>query len=131
MIRDSKIGRALAAFTAVTWLVFAVLCAWLGNAVTSKQWVYLMSIPGGKWFWAGTFGIGSAVALYGIIKRCYRLTAIGLFVVGTCCFLIFAFYLLAPLIDPGLMTLGYVVWFFGTVPVYALAAVNVTPVSWF
>lgn len=83
VIRDSVLGRSLFWFTASTWLLFAVLCARFGDRVTSKQWTYLMSVPGHKWLWAIAFGLGSVTVMAGLLKRWHILTATGLFVVAT------------------------------------------------
>lgn len=131
IIRESHMGRGLFGFLSGAWMLFAVLCAWLGDDVTSRQWVYLMGVPGGNWFWSIVFCGGALAGLLGVTTHLYRLTAAGLFVDGLACLLIASFYVFAPLIDPGMITLGYVVWFITAVLSFFAAVVSWAPIRWF
>lgn len=130
-IRETHLGRGCAYFLTGVWMLFAVLCALTGDWLTSRQWTYLMGVPGGEWFWAFLFAGGALAGLVGTVCHFYRLTAVGMFVDGSGCALIAAFYLCAPLIDPGMYTLGYVPWFAVAVVTFFAAVVNWTPRPWF
>lgn len=131
IIRDSTLGRAL--YTAIgAWAVaFALVCTFIGDIVTSKQWTYLMGVPGGKWFWSVLFGVAAFVVLAGVVWNSTLAIALGLFVIGSGCGLITAFYLLAPLIDPGLLTLGYMPWALCAAIAYPCAVTAWKPLTWF
>jgi hypothetical protein len=130
LIRESRLGKAIVAGIAVWSLWFAFDVARIGARVTSKQWQYLMEVPAGRWFWAVAFGIGAAITLLGLVYERYIVSAIGLFFIGSSCSLIAAFYLLAPLIDEGLLTLGYNPWFFPAAFAYIFAALIGRPTLW-
>lgn len=99
--------------------------------VTSRQWLYLMSTPGHHWSWVALFGSGAIILTTGMLTGRYVLRAIGLAVLGFGAFFIAAFYIAAPLIDPGLMTLGYQSWLPTCAPLLLLAVVNWRPVRCF
>lgn len=99
--------------------------------VTSAQWRYLMSVPGGNLAWAGVFLSGALALVYGLAVVNYRLRAIGCGLIGFGCSAIAAFYVFAPLIDPGLTTLGYWPWLLGGLILILAALVNAKPLTWF
>lgn len=131
IIRESRLGRAICRGVSIWAILFGIVFGWLGNHVTSKQWQLLMGVPGDKWFWAIVFTVPGSVALLGLTTTAYRAIATGLFVIGCGCLLISSFYLLAPLIDPGLFTLGWVPWLMCAAVAFFGAVTNWTDVRWF
>lgn len=130
ILRESRILTA-ALWILSSWsLLFAVLLAWLGDKVTSRQWLYLLSVPGHKWFWAVLFGSAAVMVLWGLTRGGYGWRGAGLFLAAVGCTIIAGFYLFSPLIDPGLLTLGYIPWFPGAGFLAWLAAINWRPTPW-
>lgn len=99
--------------------------------VTSRQWHYLMSVPGNQWSWAAIFGAGTALLIAGMLTNVYRLRAIGCGAMAFGSGLTVAFYMAAPMIDPGLTTLGYWPWIFTMLGMIVGAVVNWNPTTWF
>jgi len=115
MIMDAEIVRkeirSASWFLAFMAAIFSAFIGWQGNYLTSKQWVYLMGVPGGKWTWAFTFGVCSLAALWGLLARRRHLWAgFGLFGVGFFCGFVASCYVLAPLQDSTLRTGGWWPW---------------------
>lgn len=131
IVRKTKLAQIFCAVIAVWSCWFAIDVVRIGDQVTSKQWQYLMEVPLGKWLYLLMFGVAGVITLLGLATRAYRITAIGLFLTGAASLLITGFYLLAPLIDPGLLTLGYNAWAFPAIAAFAAAALNWTEVKWF
>ena len=131
IVRDTHLGRAVFAIIAAWACWFAIDVIRIGDKVTSKQWQYLMEVPLGKWFWLIIFGLAGVTTLFGLATRAHRVTAAGLFFIGGACLLIAGFYLIAPLIDPGLLTLGYNAWAFPAGAAFLCAALSWTDATWF
>lgn len=121
------LGWALAMWAC--WFTFDV--AWRGMKVTSPQWRYLMSVPGHQWAWAAVFGTAALLLTLGMATRRYAARAAGLAIMGFGCGSIAAFYACAPLIDPGLTTLGYHPWLISAGLMLLGAVINWRPVAWF
>jgi hypothetical protein len=130
-IRESGVATGCAWGLAVWAAGFAANIGWAGDKITSTQWQYLMSVPGGKWFWAGMFGVGALILVIGLITRRYTLRAAGLLIAALGCLLISGYYIVAPLLERGLITLGWWPWLgFGFVYLFS-AVVNWRPILWF
>lgn len=113
------------------WAVaFALGCAVIGDKVTSTQWKYLMSIPGGKWTWAIVFAASGVLGLCGLVRKRYGLTVIGAGGVGFSCLGIAVFYIMAPFFLDNLLTLGFMPWLgFGGVAI-GVGAMNRNDREW-
>jgi len=131
VVRESKMGRIVFALIAAWACWFAIDVVRIGDQVTSKQWQYLMEVPLGKWLWLILFGVSGVITLTGLAMHAYRIAAVGLSLIGVACLLIAGFYLVAPLIDPGLLTLGYNPWAFPAGAAFFCAALNWTGATWF
>lgn len=131
IIRESKLAQIIFAAFAVWSCWFAIDVVRIGDQVTSRQWQYLMEVPLGKWLYLIMFGCAGVITLLGLATHAYRITAIGLFFTGAASLLITGFYLLSPLIDPGLLTLGYNAWAVPAGAAFVCAALNWTEVKWF
>ena len=130
-LRESRLIRA-ACWTVTGWAaLFGVTFVVMGDTVTSGQWRYLMGVPGGTWFWLAVFTGSAAVAAVGLARHHHAAVGAGLFVIGSGCLLITVFYLLAPLIDPGLFTLGWFPWALCAATAYMCSVANWRAVSWF
>lgn len=132
ILREGKITYAIH-WLCVAWILnftFDVLAR--ADDVTSRQWQYLMSVPGHKFFWASLFGISAILIIFGLLSEEYKYTlrCIGLLIGGSGCLMVVAFYILAPLIDPGLTTLGFHPWMVPGVIFIAGAFINWKPVKW-
>lgn len=131
IIRESGIACGIGwTLTAWAWWLTADL-AWRGDNVTSRQWQYLMSVPGHQWTWVVLFGAGAFILSLGMVAADYTSRAIGLVILSLGAGAIAAFYLTAPLIDPGLTTLGYHPWLLCAAGMLPCAVVNWRPVAWF
>jgi hypothetical protein len=131
MLREMKlVGWGQWAITVWSWWYTADL-TFRATDVTSSQWVYLMSVPGGHWTWAALFGWAAINLTTGMLMRRYWLRAVALALMGFGCFFTSAFYVAAPLIEPGLLTLGYHGWFLSCGLLLFLAVVNWRPVRCF
>lgn len=98
--------------------------------VTSRQWQYLMSVPGNQWTWVAIFGSGAALLIAGMLTHVYRLRALGCAAMAFGSLLIGGFYVVAPAIDVGLTTLGYWPWFLTTLVMIVGACANWRPTTW-
>jgi hypothetical protein len=109
-LRDSWFVTLLSWALAIWAILFSLDCVRIGDKLTSAQWVYLMSVPGGKWFWAASFGVSGLMFALGLRKEWHRLAGLGSFLVGALCVGIAMFYLLEPIFDTTIITLGYWPW---------------------
>lgn len=105
-------------------LLFSGFIGWQGNALTSKQWIYLMTVPGGKWSWTIAFGVPAILGMYCQLRShgvnvSAALSAIGVFsaFVSVC-------YILAPLQDTSLKTGGWWPWIIASAAYLYAGAVN-------
>lgn len=130
-LREAGIVRAISTIIAVWAAFFAGTVAATGDTLTSKQWQYLMDVPGGKWTWAAAFGVGAVSILVGAFRRQFQLATAGWACVGTASGCIAAFYFLAPLTNPELFTLGYYPWLFCAIFSFIFARLYWSPVEWF
>lgn len=122
--RSAPIVRALG-YVAGTWAaLFALTVSIVGDTLTSKQWQYLMTVPFGKWAWAAAFGSASACLFYGLLRRNYCFVGAGWSTIGCSCIAIGSFYLLAPIANPELFTLGYYPWLLCAIFAFIGAKVN-------
>lgn len=131
-IRESGIAALLGWAFTIWCLLFALNTMLVADHLTSPQWVSLMTVPGGKWFWTGLFGGTAAILAIGLwMPLGYRTRAIGFGLIPAGCGGIAMFYLIAPLFHLGPITLGYWPWFvpagFGVLG----AIVNWWPIPWF
>lgn len=131
ILRESTLARGVFWATSVWALMFGVACGWFGDKVTSRQWQYLMTIPGGKWLWFSVFAGAAAVAILGLVTRRHAATAIGLCLSGGGSLLIAGFYTLAPIFDRGLLTLGAFPWALCAGVSFVCAAMEGRPVRWY
>jgi hypothetical protein len=130
-IRESGIcGGACWALTGWLWW-FTVDLVWRADNVTSRQWQYLMSVPGHQWTWAALYAAAALILTVGMITTRYRLRSAGLAIGGFGALLIAAFYALAPDIGAGLTTLGYHPWLLGGGAMLLAAVVNWRPTPCF
>lgn len=110
--------------------MFALFVAVFGNHVTSKQWQYLMSIPGDKWSWFAMYGTAALLGMYGWYKGNYGCMAAGLIISGFCCLGICVFYLIAPVFVDDLFTLGWLIWLLGAGVFFYFGAINQSAREW-
>jgi hypothetical protein len=129
-LRETQPVRALGVFAGVWAVLFSLNVMIMGDELTSKQWQYLMSFPGGKWFWGISFLCSAALILYGLHKRHYTLIGAGCFAAGFLCAAISLFYWLAPVLGPNLITLGSWPWAFCAGILWGGAAVNWGKRAW-
>ena len=129
-IRESPITGVIAGFFAYWGTQYTIDLIGRADQVTSTQWRYLMSVPGGRWSWITVFGVGSALLILGLCGRHYRTRAAGLTILGFGALAIAAFYICAPLIDPGLTTLGWHPWWPYGPACIGLAIFNTKPIRW-
>lgn len=129
-VRDSGPMRALGAGLTFWAAMFAVFALLTGNKVTTGQWLYLFSVPGGYYSWAAMFGTSALVSAWGLWTRRYRVAAVGMFGTGTGCLAIAALYLMAPLFGDELITMGWTPWVLGAGVFYYLTAQNWTDRAW-
>lgn len=101
------------------------------DKVTSRQWQYLMSVPGQQWAWVSVFGTATALLIAGQLARAHRLCAAGCAIAGFGAGMIGVFYMAAPVIDPGLTTLGYWPWLLTMFVMLVAAVINWKPAKWF
>lgn len=111
-------------FLTIMALVFAVFMAWQGDKLTSKQWEYLMTVPGGKWSWAVVYGTLGAFCMWGLIRRNAGHVASGLFGIGLFCGFVAVCYILAPLQDSSLRTGGWWPWIVSAAAYFGVGSVN-------
>ena len=100
------------------------------DAVTSAQWRYLMSVPGGKWTWSALFLTASLTLTYSLATHHTTIRALGYALLALGCGAIAGFYIVAPLIDPGLTTLGYWPWLLAAAAMMFLAVAHAKPRPW-
>lgn len=129
-LRESQPARAIGHFAGVWALLFSVSVMLMGDKLTSKQWQYLMSFPGGKWFWGICFLTAGCLTLYGLSTESYKMVGVGCFISGSLCTAIALFYALAPIVGPNLLTLGSWPWAFAAVILWGGTAVNWSGRSW-
>jgi hypothetical protein len=123
----------IASWTLAGWLAwFTADLIFRAANVTSRQWLYLMSIPGHQWTWAGVFGTAAALTTAGLVTRRRRITAAGCAVMTFGCGLIAVFYLVAPWVaDPSLVTLGYAPWMMCAFIAALATVIYWKPSGWF
>ena len=129
-IRESPLTGVIAGFFAYWGTQYTIDLIGRADQVTSTQWRYLMSVPGGRWSWITIFGVGAAILILGLLGPHYRTRATGLALMGFGSLSIAAFYICAPLIDPGLTTLGWHPWWPLAVIYLTLAIINWRPTRW-
>lgn len=110
MARDDGFVRFLSYGMVIYSWAFSVLIVAMAPYLTSRQWTYLLSIPGGEWTWLALFGSAAVAALYGLRRRRKWPIVAGLFLMASWCTCIVAFYIAASFYDPALINLGYVPW---------------------
>jgi hypothetical protein len=109
---------------------FSLSTVWLGDLLTSKQWVYLMQVPGHKWTWGIWFLAAGLMLAYGLRRKRHGYAATGSFSMGVASLTIGAFYVLGPLFESSLLTLGYWTWFLNAALMFYLFAIFVTESTW-
>ena len=130
--RDTTPVR-LAGYLIAAWsILFGISCGILGDRVNSLQWQYLMSIPGGKWFWATVFVTPGVASVYGLWRKKYICVAIGMCSTGSFCLLIAALYFLQPLLDSDsqIITLGSWPWILSAISGIGVGAMNRNDDEW-
>lgn len=116
--------QAIAAWLAAWALVFAVWLVALADTTTSRQWIWLFSVPGGEWTWGALFAAGAALSAVGLWSRRYRVAAAGQFVIGTDCLAVAVLYVIAPRFLENIVTLNYLPWIAVAGVLYYLTAAN-------
>ncbi len=128
--RDSSPVR-LAGYCVALWgLLVSTMWMAFGDVVTSRQWTYLMSVPGGKWSWALTFGAFALLLLYAQYRVKHTLIVVGALGVGAPCLLVMFLYLTAPLYVEDLFTLGWLPWLLSGGAAIGVAAMNRNDCEW-
>ncbi len=128
--RESTPFQWLTAGLACWSALFAFDLIRMGARLTSKQWLYILSVPGGKWTWATVFGVAALVVALGFWVRSYRLKALGLVTMSAGCFAFVVLYLsIANAADP-VATLGYWPWAVAGCCMSFVAAVNWVDKLW-
>lgn len=130
-IRESGLSAAIACLAMLWSAGFAVNTALVADQLTSPQWISLMTVPGGKWFWITVFGGAATVMCAGLTRRSYLLRGVGFGLIGAGCLGIAMFYWVAPWFHLGPVTLGYWSWFLGVGIGIGGAVVNWWPIQWF
>lgn len=131
VIRESGIATGLT-WVGLFWaLGFALNTVLVADQLTSPQWISLMTVPGGKWFWGGLFGGAAIVTLIGILRVDYRARAVGFAMIAVGGLGIATFYVIAPVFHAGVITLGYWPWFVPAGFSVVAAIVNWWPITWF
>lgn len=110
---------------------FATNTVLAADYLTSPQWVSLMTVPGGKYFWTAVFGGAAASLAYGLLRNNYVARGAGFGLTGLGCLGISVFYLVAPLFHAGPITLGYWPWFVPASMGVVGAITNWWPIEWF
>lgn len=110
--------------------MFALDIMRIGDVVTSRQWQYLMSVPGHKYAWTIIFFTAGVCTLLGEARAKYRLAAFGLLLMGASALGIATFYYLGPFLNADFLTLGYWTWVINSVVMLAMFAVNWTDKEW-
>lgn len=111
-------------FLTVMAVAFAAFIGWQGDQLTSRQWEYLMTVPGGKWSWAVTFGALGIFCAWGMMRRKDMHIAVGLFGVGMLCGFVASCYILAPIEDSSLRTGGWWPWIVSAAFYFAVGSVD-------
>lgn len=131
-VRESELCQSVCWALGLWGLLFGVALGYWGDNVTSKQWLYLLSVPGHQWTWEGVFGTSGLLIVIGLLKQGrYLMRSLGCLGVASGCLAITALYAAAPLIDPGLLTFGSFAWILGAGAGYLLAVINWRPITWF
>lgn len=130
-IRESGVLAGICWVMAFWSLSFAINTVLVAHRLTSPQWTALMTVPGGKWFWAILFGAAALILATGVRRTIYKLRAIGLALIGMGCLGIGLFYIVAPMFHLGPITLGYWPWFLGVAIGLLGAVANWRPIQWF
>lgn len=105
-------------------LTFAAFIGWQGDKLTSHQWAYLMTVPGGKWSWAIGFGVFGLVCTWGMVRRKRMHVACGLIGIGLLCGFVSSCYILAPIEDSSLRTGGWWPWIVSAAAYFAVGSVD-------
>lgn len=130
-IRESGAACVIGWAMAVWAGGFATNTVIAAGHLTSPQWVSLMTVPGGKYFWTAAFG-GAALALaFGLLRTNYKARGAGFGLAGLGCLGIAVFYLVAPLFHAGPITLGYWPWFVPAGVGVVGVITNWWPIEWF
>ncbi len=133
MIRESKLFHLLTGVLAIWSWMFATDMAGRADQITSRQWQYLMSVPGHQWSWTAVFFMAAVITTIGLLAEHHKyvIRAFGLGLMSLGALGIGVFYIVAPLIDRGLTTLGYHPWFItGSLMLFAAVA-NWKPLRWY
>lgn len=131
IVRESGIVTGIGWFLAAWGWIFTIDLVGRADQVTSAQWRYLMGVPGGRWAWIAIFGGGALILTFGQLLGRFKLRGAGMAMMGFGSLAIAVFYLCAPLIDPGLTTLGWHPWWGLAAVLLMGAVVNWKPVTWF
>lgn len=131
ILRDSALVRGVEWAVAVWAAMFAATAVAVGDSINSRQWQYLLSIPGHEWFWGGLFGGAAVLLTFGLWRGNYKANAVALFMIGLGCTMIAAFYTVAPILDHGLITLGMFPWMLAAGVTLLAGVINAKPGEWF
>lgn len=125
-LRELGPVQALVAWLSMWAVLFAGWLVMLADTTTSRQWIWLMSVPGGEWTWAALFTSGAVLSAIGLWLRRYRLVAAGQFLIGTNCLAVAVLYVISPKFLENMVTLNYMPWIAIAVVLYFLTAANLS-----
>ena len=128
--RESTAVRWVSGALAFWSIFFALDTMRIGALVTSKQWQYLMSVPGGRFSWAALYLSGGIIIVYGLVRKRYRVMSGGLFLMAVGMISTALFYFFAPYLNADFLTLGYWIWLLGAGICTFVAAVNWSEETW-
>lgn len=131
VMRESGFIRMVTGAMCAITAVFTFALIFWSDQVTSPQWRYLFTFPGGEGTWAVLFGGATLCMVVGLIKRWHRLTAVGNAILGVASALVAVFYAVAPVIDDNMVTFGWYPWLVALIPSTLGAAIYWRPSRWF
>lgn len=131
ILRESRFINMVTVMMSLVTAMFVVALVLWSDQVTSPQWRYLFTFPGGKWTWSGLFGFATLAMLTGLVTRWHWLTAIGNAVLGISCALVAVFYAVAPVVGQGVVTFGWYPWLMALIPSSLGAVIYWKPTQWF
>lgn len=131
VLRESRLVHGVTWATAVLTAFFAVALILWSDQVTSPQWRYLFTFPGGQYSWAAIFAAASACMIVGLPRRWYLLVALGNAALGVGSALVATFYAVAPMLGEGMVTFGWYPWLVALIPSTLGAVIYWRPTRWF
>ncbi|AER47498.1 hypothetical protein PBI_DYLAN_70 [Mycobacterium phage Dylan] len=130
VLRESGLITVVAAMMSVVTLVLVVALLFWADSITSTQWKYLFTFPGGEFSWAAVFGTAAVLMISGLATRRHRVTALGHAVLGVAAGVIAVFYAVAPVLEETMVTFGWYPWLLVLIPSAFGTVIYWRPVRW-